>query len=361
MTTRSTRADRINLRCCRTIALALAFAVCTSAASGADEAAPSTTPTLPPLPPLVQETVVDGSIDDVWRLFTTREGVESWMVPKARVDCRVGGTIRSTYDPSGSLDGPDAIVIEYLTLLPPRMLSLKTLQSPAGSPFKDALGGAWSVFEFEPLAADRVRVRVTGLGYGTSDEARAARKFFEKANAMTLDRLRSVLDRGVTAGQERVMELLRGFVGGEWIHESEVPGGQGVYRVRNVARIAPDRRGVVIDGWAGGDAGVHYHAATQIWQMPGSGVVRYRAINEDGTVASGALTLVSEGVVGWDWTAVHEDGRVQRYWIETVFDGAEPDRYRMRMFAGDRAVGPPAMEIEFKRVDRAPDRFRPRR
>ncbi|HKQ18499.1 MAG TPA: hypothetical protein VJW75_02015, partial [Candidatus Eisenbacteria bacterium] len=60
--------------------LIAAFAVCPPAVR-ADE-------------PLVNEALVDGSVDEIWSLITTKEGMESWMVPHAEVNLRKGGLLR---------------------------------------------------------------------------------------------------------------------------------------------------------------------------------------------------------------------------------------------------------------------------
>ena len=307
------------------------------------------------IPPLTQQIVVDGTLADVWKAFSTVEGVESWMVPKASVDFRVGGKLRSTYDPAGDLDGPQAIEITFLSILPMRMISMKTTKFPAGSPFAEALRDAWSVFEFEELSGNRVLVRQTGLGYGKSDVARQARGWFEKANQGVLEKLRATLDQGVVRQQSRVMELMRGLVGGAWNHDGKLPNGRGSLRVRNVGTLAPDGRSVLVEGWLGGaDGDMRFHAATQIWQQPESGVVRFQAIGDDGTIAAGALTLGSDAnTVVWDWNARSQDGRSVRTRIEMIFDEKDADRYRMRMFApGADAGSRPVLDAEYRREAR---------
>src|SRR5258705_10544886 len=51
--------------------------------------------------PLVNEAVVEGPAVDVWRLITTKEGLESWIVPHAQVDLPVGGLMRPNREPHG--------------------------------------------------------------------------------------------------------------------------------------------------------------------------------------------------------------------------------------------------------------------
>ena len=59
---------------------------------------------------LAHEGVVAAPVDKVWAAFTTREGQESWMVAHSDIELKVGGRMRTHYDPKGVLG--DAKTIE---------------------------------------------------------------------------------------------------------------------------------------------------------------------------------------------------------------------------------------------------------
>ncbi len=142
---------------------------------------------------LVTETTLEAPVDEVWRLFTTREGVESWMVPQAEVDLRVGGSLRTHYDPQGRLGDAKTITNTILSYEPRRMLSMRATGFPKDFPFRKATEGTWSVLYFEELPGQRTQLRLVGLGYGDDPESREAYAFFEKGNAWTLEQLRKKL------------------------------------------------------------------------------------------------------------------------------------------------------------------------
>src|SRR5258706_4946492 len=48
---------------------------------------------------------VDATPAQVWDAFTTKEGVESWMVPLAEVDFRMGETLTTNYNKSAGIGG----------------------------------------------------------------------------------------------------------------------------------------------------------------------------------------------------------------------------------------------------------------
>ena len=143
---------------------------------------------------LVHEGIIGAPVAAVWSAFTTKGGLEAWMVPHAEIDLRVGGKMRTNYHADGKLGDENTIENTILSFEPQRMLSLKATKPPAGFPFKRALPGMWSVMYFEPLGPTRTRVRVVGMGYGDDEDSKAMRAFFDRGNQWTIDRLEAYLN-----------------------------------------------------------------------------------------------------------------------------------------------------------------------
>jgi len=137
--------------------------------------------------PQVTEGFINAPVAEVWQLFTTSEGYKATGVAHAAVDLRIGGEIRSNYDPKGNLGDPGTIVNEILAYEPQRMLAIRIKQAPAGFPHKDAIPGTWSVMYFNPAGENMTQVRIVGLGYTDAPGSQAMRKFFEDGNRATLD------------------------------------------------------------------------------------------------------------------------------------------------------------------------------
>ncbi len=140
-------------------------------------------------PPLEHEGIVDAPVDEVWAAFTTKKGLESWMVPHAEIDLRVNGKMRTNYHADGAIGDPNTIENTILSFDPKRMLSLKATKPPENFPFKNAIKGTWSVMYFDALGPKRTRIRVVGLGYGTDEESMKMRSFFDMGNAWTIRKL----------------------------------------------------------------------------------------------------------------------------------------------------------------------------
>jgi uncharacterized protein YndB with AHSA1/START domain len=139
--------------------------------------------------PLVTEGFINAAPAEVWRLFTTAEGYKATGVAQAEIDLRIGGEIRSHYDPNGRLGDAETIVNEILAYEPERMLSIRVRQAPASLPHRAALAGTWTVLYFNPAGANMTQVRIVGLGYDDSPDSQALRKFFADGNRWTLDHI----------------------------------------------------------------------------------------------------------------------------------------------------------------------------
>jgi uncharacterized protein YndB with AHSA1/START domain len=139
--------------------------------------------------PLVNEAIINAPAAEVWRMFTTRQGMESWMVAHADIDLRVGGLIRTRYEREGALGDDKTIVNQIISFEPERMLSLKVHQPPADFAFRGAVKDMWTVIYFQPLGADMTNVRIVGLGFTENEESKKMREFFARGNSWTLEQL----------------------------------------------------------------------------------------------------------------------------------------------------------------------------
>jgi len=138
---------------------------------------------------LVHEGVVAAPVGDVWAAFTTGKGQESWMVAHSEVELKVGGRMRTHYDPKGVTGDPKTIENEIICYDPGRMLSIKVSKPPEGFPFPNAVRSMWTVIYFEVVSPRTTRVRIVGLGFGDDEESKRMRAFFDRGNAFTLKKL----------------------------------------------------------------------------------------------------------------------------------------------------------------------------
>jgi uncharacterized protein YndB with AHSA1/START domain len=137
----------------------------------------------------VTEGFINLPVAEVWKVFTTAEGYKKTGVAHAEIDLRVGGAIRSHYDPKGRLGDPDTIVNEILAFDPERMLAMRIRQAPASFPHREVASEIWTVMYFNSAGADMTQVKIVGLGYTDDPKSQALRRFFEAGNRATIDRI----------------------------------------------------------------------------------------------------------------------------------------------------------------------------
>ncbi|MFG0275628.1 MAG: SRPBCC domain-containing protein [Phycisphaerales bacterium] len=307
---------------------------------------------------LTHDAVINAPVAEVWAAFTTGEGYTALGVPKAEVDLRVGGSIRSSYNPESSLNDDDTIVNTILAYAPERMLAMRNTQAPANFPLGPALQKTWSVTTLEPLGPDATRVSITGYGWGDDPASQQAYTYFKQGNQIVLDTMKAALEGDTDAealAPNEVMERIGMLAGGEWIAEKPMPGG-GTFRVRGVTRFAPDGASLVSRGWLGTDEGMWEHATTQVWLDPVLGTVRFQNIDESGAVARGEIVGLDTDHLRWDWNLERPDGSATRYRVEMLITG--PDAYTFELFAPTDDGGWQMVQTtDNRRVDTAPAAF----
>lgn len=138
---------------------------------------------------VVTEGVVNAPVAEVWRLFTTKEGIESWMVAKTDIDLRLGGLWRTSYSKTSTLDDDTAIHHMVLAYDPERLLVFRTIKTPKNFPFPKAILNTWSVVYLEPAGESHTKVTTRMLGFGNDFESQSMREFFVAGNQETLDHL----------------------------------------------------------------------------------------------------------------------------------------------------------------------------
>jgi uncharacterized protein YndB with AHSA1/START domain len=138
--------------------------------------------------PLVHEGIVDAPLEQVWAAYTTQAGLESWMVAHAEIDLKVGGLMKTTYDPKVAVDDAKAIHNTILSYEPMRMVSFRVTKAPQGFPFPNAIKNMWTVVYFEAQGEKATRVREVSMGFGNDDESKKMREFFNRGNAVTMER-----------------------------------------------------------------------------------------------------------------------------------------------------------------------------
>lgn len=149
---------------------------------------------------IVREVGIEATPSAIWARFASAEGLQSWLVPEARVDLRPGGRYELLFDaeqPEGSRGTEGCVVLGFV---PGRMLSF-TWNAPPDQPTRGFR--TWVVLEIEAEGqGSRVRITHTGWPQEVSKPGDWAETFayFETAWRLVLEQLVEAVSRPQPAG-----------------------------------------------------------------------------------------------------------------------------------------------------------------
>jgi len=139
--------------------------------------------------------VLPAPVADVWRAWTTEEGVRTFFAPGARVEPRVDGTYDILFFPSGPEGQRGAEGMRVLGFEPMHRFAF-TWNAPPQFPHARAQRTE-VVLEFEAEGARATRLRFTHQGWGRGGEWDGAYAYFDNAwRAVVLPRLKQRFEKG---------------------------------------------------------------------------------------------------------------------------------------------------------------------
>jgi uncharacterized protein YndB with AHSA1/START domain len=125
------------------------------------------------------EVIVDAPVSEVWRAWTTEEGIKSFFAPACRVDLSVGGAYEMYFLPDGEPGSRGGEGCRVLAIQPEKMLSF-TWNAPPHLP--EARSQFTHVtLRFVELPDGRARVLFKQDGWGTGGQWDEAFDYFKRA------------------------------------------------------------------------------------------------------------------------------------------------------------------------------------
>ncbi|MBX3381237.1 MAG: SRPBCC domain-containing protein [Phycisphaeraceae bacterium] len=269
---------------------------------------------------LRHEGVIHAPASEIWKNFQTGEGIQKmWSVPKADVDFRPGGAIRTTYDPQGTLGDDGTIINQIVTLEPERVLVLKSV-APKNSPdfIKAICETGWSVLRLEPLSPTATRITITGMGYKDGELYDKAYEFFEKGNAWSLEKMKEAFeppDRQAKA--DAIRKRFESMVG-DWEFSQSTSDG-GIFRGKTRVEPLFDGRVYFAAGFLGNKEKLSRHSHFTAAVDPRSGEWSVWNFDQDGTFTLAPVHLEGNTMI-LDWNSYSlESGVMIPYQVKYIF------------------------------------------
>ena len=140
------------------------------------------------------EVIVDARVEEVWRAWTTTEGVKGFFAPDANIELRVGGPFEIFFDPSKPPGDRGADGMEIIGFQPNRMLSF-TWNAPWEFP-EARKQRTVVIIRLEPLPVERTRVTLRHLAWGVGGEWDQTFYYFSQAWPRVLENLQRRFSEG---------------------------------------------------------------------------------------------------------------------------------------------------------------------
>lgn len=283
------------------------------------ENAPSA-PTPADLSPLVHEGIIKAPISEVWKVFSTPEGFKAFGPAQCEMDFRIGGLIRTHYDPKGTLGDEGTIINQIIAFEPERMVAFRIHTPPKGFPFPNACKSTWSVATLTDLGNNTTHLRLAGMGYTSDDESQKMREFFKAGNAWSVKKLQSHFDapeKNAPTGAAHGLDPLAPI-------ELET--------IVNAPRSEVFKTYTTSDGWKD-----MFGVNTKIEARPGGAWEVYFSMDPPegsrGSEGCTVLSILPDRMLSHSWNAPPKfaHARAERTWVVVEFEDLTPTTTRVRL------------------------------
>ncbi len=146
---------------------AFAFAMAWSTQAAADERM------------IAKQVVVAAPIEEVWKAWSTTEGVKSFFAPDARVEARSGGPFEVYINPYAEPGLKGADDMRVMAVQPPTMISF-TWNAPPSYPEIRAQR-TLVIVRLRPVDDKRTEVTLHHVGWGEGEKWDAVYQYFDRA------------------------------------------------------------------------------------------------------------------------------------------------------------------------------------
>lgn len=155
---------------------------------------------------ITEEVVVAAPVGDVWRAWTTSEGIARFFAPQADIEMEVGGKYELYIAPASPEGQRGSEGCKVLAFWPEKMLSFSWSAPPRFEEVRKERTQV--VLLFDSLAPDRTRVELTQRGWGAGAEWDEVYRYFSRAWPAVLKAMKAALEGGAGVAVETEKQWL---------------------------------------------------------------------------------------------------------------------------------------------------------
>jgi len=130
--------------------------------------------------------IVEANLDEVWRAWTTNDGVQSFFAPDSQVELKIDGPYELYFRPEAEEGSRGSEGMTIQTFLPEQLLAFHW-NGPPELPDKRN-EKTWVVIEIRELDEELCEITLTHTGIGETEDWDPYLRYFEKAWRVVLFR-----------------------------------------------------------------------------------------------------------------------------------------------------------------------------
>jgi uncharacterized protein YndB with AHSA1/START domain len=142
------------------------------------------------------ETVVAAPPAEVWKAFSTVDGLKRWVAPVVDLELRPGGVMLTHYDAKAAIGAAGTIRLGIVNFIENELITYKVnLGETFPQRVRSEDQNLQEVIQLFPVEGGKTRVVATMMGWGSGKEWDDAYAFFEKGNAWHFKKLAEAFAR----------------------------------------------------------------------------------------------------------------------------------------------------------------------
>lgn len=252
------------------------------------------------------ETIVRAPLAEVWRMWTTTDGLKSCGIPGANIDLRVGGPYEWYFAPDAPPGQKGAEGCTVLAYLPMKMIAFTWNAPPAVQALRDAGARTNVIVTLDELPGERVKIKLHQLGYGTGEDWDKYYAYFEKAWPHVLESMQKSCaqqngapDSASTVGMAALEPLI-----GTWTTGKDWDGSDGGIRV--VYSWGLNKQTMHVQSFRTSKGAEAQVFESLISWHPRNKQYVFRSISSEGGLYDGVAEMVGD-TLHWQWDSFSGD------------------------------------------------------
>ncbi|MGB3077702.1 MAG: hypothetical protein WBB31_01385 [Saprospiraceae bacterium] len=133
---------------------------------------------------------------EAWKLFSTEEGLKTWIAPVVSITMKTGGHIRTNYDKTKRADDSSSIQLGIINYLEYELLTLKVnLNNGFAANVKENDQNLQEIIQFTDAGNGNTKLVSSMVGWGQGEDWNKAYSFFERGNDWTFKEILKLYEK----------------------------------------------------------------------------------------------------------------------------------------------------------------------